>query len=250
MTERAHELSATADGQIGELIELLSTLDQAALAPAVPRPREARRRNDRRGRPPHGRQLPADRRRSCRPATGCRTTTSRPGPALIASPDSSAHSATDPKTTPHTDHGADQHDDGYTARQHRPRRRGRAALSLARHARPDRRAHRQPAGHGPTEGQLPLLRRATHPRTGPRRPAQAPSPPAQSAQRRARLNAARERCRETAVGRAARVNSDARLGGSTQQAYGTGRTQHLPAEPTVGTMRTRSPTAESHPNSR
>jgi hypothetical protein len=31
MTERAQELSATADGQIGELIDLLSTLDQAAL---------------------------------------------------------------------------------------------------------------------------------------------------------------------------------------------------------------------------
>jgi hypothetical protein len=31
MTERAHELSATADRQLGELIRLLSTLDQAAL---------------------------------------------------------------------------------------------------------------------------------------------------------------------------------------------------------------------------
>ena len=31
MTERAHELSATADGQITELIDLLSTLDPAAL---------------------------------------------------------------------------------------------------------------------------------------------------------------------------------------------------------------------------
>ena len=31
MTERAQELSATADGQIAELIDLLSTLDQAAL---------------------------------------------------------------------------------------------------------------------------------------------------------------------------------------------------------------------------
>ena len=31
MTERAHELAATAQVQIGELIELLGTLDQAAL---------------------------------------------------------------------------------------------------------------------------------------------------------------------------------------------------------------------------
>ena len=36
MTERAHELAATADRQIGELIELLSTLDQAALERPCP----------------------------------------------------------------------------------------------------------------------------------------------------------------------------------------------------------------------
>ncbi len=36
MTERAHELAATAQVQIGELIELLSTLDQAALDRSCP----------------------------------------------------------------------------------------------------------------------------------------------------------------------------------------------------------------------
>jgi hypothetical protein len=36
MTERAQELSATADGQIAELIDLLSTLDQAALRRPCP----------------------------------------------------------------------------------------------------------------------------------------------------------------------------------------------------------------------
>jgi hypothetical protein len=36
MTQRAHELAATADGQIGELIELLGRLDQAALRRTCP----------------------------------------------------------------------------------------------------------------------------------------------------------------------------------------------------------------------
>jgi hypothetical protein len=36
MTERAHDLSASADGQIAELINLISTLDQTALDRACP----------------------------------------------------------------------------------------------------------------------------------------------------------------------------------------------------------------------
>jgi hypothetical protein len=36
MTERAHELSATAEGQIAELVDLLSTLDQATLERPCP----------------------------------------------------------------------------------------------------------------------------------------------------------------------------------------------------------------------
>ena len=82
-------------------------------APAVPRPGEARRRDHRRDRPAHGRQLPADRRLrpDQRPDVSAGRAARR---ASIASHDSSATSATDPRPRRH-DHGADQHDNGYTA---------------------------------------------------------------------------------------------------------------------------------------
>ena len=113
MTERAEQLFATAEGQIGELIEHALNPRSGRAAPAVPRPREARRRNDRCGRQAHGRQLPADRRLRAdqRPHVSL-------GPPNRAG--RASHPEIPPRPRPRTqehaaqDHGADQHDNGYT----------------------------------------------------------------------------------------------------------------------------------------
>ena len=114
MTERGEELHATADGQIAELIGLMSTLDEATLAPAVPRPGEARRRDRRRVRAAHGRQLPAD--RGLRPDQRPNVRRARTDPARRSS-----HPSVPPRPRPRTRRprrtrpGAGQHGDQYTA---------------------------------------------------------------------------------------------------------------------------------------
>ena len=194
MTERAQQLHATAENQISELITLISTLDDASAAAAMSRPREARRRNHRRVRRAHtARQLSADRRVRQAGDWTSADTRNRAGTPVIASP-------VPPRLRPRTPRPRRWRRptrQRVHSRQNRSACRHRAALSLGRWPRSDCCADRPPTGRDPTQGQLQILRRETHPRTGPRQPPQAPKPPARRPHSRHRISARRQRVCES-----------------------------------------------------
>jgi hypothetical protein len=188
MTERGQQLHAIADGQIVELIDLVSALDQAALRLPCP------------GREKLGDgTIAASARHTAdnyqRIAAFVETSDRMSTPARTEPAQRSSHPSGSPRSwprprKPRRTRTSRPTRDLVHGRQHAARRPRRAALSLASHPRSHHRAHRQPAERDPTEGQLQILRRATHPRTGPRQPAEAPTTPGRRPRRRHSLTAA------------------------------------------------------------